>query len=57
MKLCAVALLLMTGCAHKKPVVANQPGVHRYKDCKEVSINYTAQEITVVCPLNPEVKK
>jgi flagellar basal body L-ring protein FlgH len=50
MRLAALALLLMTGCATKNPEhVVPAGSIHLY-GCKEVAVNAKTQEITVICP-------
>jgi hypothetical protein len=57
MKYAAVlTLLVISGCAVKKPVAATAPGHIHYTNCHEVSVNYTTGQVTVICPLG-EVKK
>ena len=47
MKLCVMTLLLMSGCAAKKPV---KPAA-TLTNCVEVSIDARTNKVTVVCPL------
>lgn len=55
MKYAMLLALLTSGCAHRRHVETGAP--HLLKGCHEVSVNYKTEEITVICPMNPEATK
>jgi hypothetical protein len=57
MKAFVILLLLLTGCAAKKPIAPEPPGHVHYTGCRQISVNYSTDKVMVECPLHPEVKK